>query len=277
MTQPTNESNQWTDIPSGRRLSYRLRRHRYADSAVYPGERTPIGHDPELQQLLSQHEEQIEKLRSDNTSLRDLALRARAELDNARKRLEREKAETVKYANERLVRQLLEVLDNLERALGSVEDDEATRPMREGIRMVLQQFMGILTANGLEVVHPEGETFDPHFHEAVAAEERDDVPDQQVIDTLQKGYVLRGRVVRPAMVRVARAPQPAAEPAAIDPDKEDTLADEEEIEIVAGEVVEVSEETEGEPEAPAPEGPALEERAPETEETSSEASDEPKP
>lgn len=211
-----------------RRLRYRLRRSRFSDHAVYPGERNS-GHDPALTRQLADREKQVKKLTADNTSLRDLALRARAELENARKRLEREKAEAIKYANERLVGELVGVVDNLERGLESAADIEEAKPLHDGIRMVMDQFLGVLSSNGLEVIAPDGQHFNPHFHEAVAAEEREDVEDNVILGTFQKGYVLRGRVVRPAMVRVARAaprPEPSAEAVpAPDPDSVETLAD----------------------------------------------------
>jgi len=192
------------------RRYYRLRRQRYAEMAF---ERTPFEEaEHELEEAehaaaLAQRDERIEQLTKDSAALRDLALRARADLENGRKRFQREKAETVKFAAENLVRDLVPVLDNLARALGSIGEAPEVQPLYEGVRMVMDLFQSVLTANGLEVIDPTGQPFDPHYHEAVAAEEREDLPDNQIIDTFQCGYVLRGRVVRPAMVRVARAPR----------------------------------------------------------------------
>lgn len=233
-----------TSESGGLRLSRRRLRHRRSARRPFLRSRRFHG-QPSITAIRADYERQIErlegeiaeggkkaeKLQSDNQSLRELAMRARAELDNARKRLEREKAEAIKYANERLVGDLVQVVDNLERGLGSVAESEEIKPLRDGIRMVLDQFLGILSGSGLEVVEPNGQTFDPHFHEAVAAEDREDVEDNVVLDTLQKGYVLRGRVVRPAMVRVARAirkPEPEPELAVTevaDPDGEETVFD----------------------------------------------------
>ena len=186
------------------RLYYRLRRQRYKEMAVQPGAEDASGQQA-MARNLAEREEQIAKLEADVASLRDLALRARAELDNARKRFKREKAETIKFANENLVRELIGAVDNLERAMESSEAATDIKPLRDGVRMVFGQISSILQQKGLEVIVPDGQAFNPHFHEAVSAEARDDVPDNQIIGTLQKGYLLGGRVVRPAMVRVARA------------------------------------------------------------------------
>jgi molecular chaperone GrpE len=214
--------------PKDRRFHYRVRRRRYAEmAAAREAAAGPegCGH----QSTLMECEERIAKLSQDNTGLRDLALRTRADLENARKRFQREKADTVKFATETLVRELVHVIDNLERAILSAGNSIEAVAIRDGVQMVLDHFLGILTNNGLELITPTDETFDPNFHEAVATVERDDVPEGLITDVFQKGYVLRGRVVRPAMVRVARAPR-CEEPATpvADPDSQDTLADLEE-------------------------------------------------
>jgi molecular chaperone GrpE len=200
-----------------RRLSYRLRREHYAEmgqSEAAPATETP---PPAVSRVLAEREQQIAKLTQDNAALRDLVLRARADLDNARKRFQREKSETVKYATEQLTRELVVVLDNLERALQSADSGADVKAVRDGIQMVLDSLLGILQSNGLQVIASDGHMFDPHFHEAVSADEREDAVDNQIVATFQKGYMLRGRVVRPAMVRVGRALRlapPVAEPAA---------------------------------------------------------------
>jgi molecular chaperone GrpE len=170
--------------------------------------------DAALQRQIAERDQQIEKIEGENANLREVALRARAEVDNARKRLRREKAEAIKYANETLTGELVVVVDNLERALESAGGASDAKAIHDGVEMVHNQFLSILQNHGLEPIVPDGQTFDPRFHEAVSAEERDDVADNTIIETLQKGYMLRGRVVRPAMVRVARAvatPEPAIE------------------------------------------------------------------
>jgi len=186
------------------RLKYRLRRASYAERDARAEESVEVA-DPAIMRAKAKLEQQVAALDQDNARLRDIAMRARADLDNANKRFQREKAETVKFANERLVRDLIPVLDNLERAISSAEACTDAKIICDGVHMVLNQFLGVCRKSGLECVVADGQQFDPHFHEAVGTEECEDVADGQVLATLQKGYILKGRVVRPAMVRVARA------------------------------------------------------------------------
>jgi len=216
---------------ASRRLCYRLRREHYAKIAGLEAASQAEVEPQAVSRVLAEREQKIAKLAEDNASLRDIALRVRADLDNARKRFQREKSETIKFATEQLVRELVVVLDNLERALASADDGADTKAVHDGVQMVLDQFTGILRANGLEAIATDGRQFDPHFHEAVSTEDREDVVDNQIVATFQKGYLLRGRVVRPAMVRVGRAvrPAPAAEMAAASAEpnmtSEETIAD----------------------------------------------------
>jgi len=196
------------------RLRYRLRRKHYAEMPALPVGKESAAHSS-IAHVLAERGQQIAKLTTDIATWRDVALRAKAELENARKRFQREKVETIQFATEHLIKELIPVVDNLERALASALGVQDPKALHDGIIMVIDQFIAVLRANGLEIIAPEGQRFDPHFHEAVSAEEREDVEDNQVLGTFQKGYILRGRVVRPAMVRVARAvrrPVPADEP-----------------------------------------------------------------
>lgn len=200
----TTENPMTTGCTESRRLYYRLRRQRYSEMTATSGT-DDVVRERAATHKLAECERQIAKLDTDLAGMRDLAMRARAELDNARKRFKREKAETIKYANERLLRDLIGTVDNLERAIESAENAKDVKGLRDGVTMVFNQFIGTLQQKGLEIIASDGQIFDPHFHEAVSTEERDDIEDNQIIGTLQKGYILNGRVVRPAMVRVARA------------------------------------------------------------------------
>ncbi len=240
--------------PCDRARAYRLqlqrRRARYREMAAESARRT-TGADRSLARTLAEREMQIAQLTKETAQWRDLALRSRADLENARKRFQREKHDITQFATEQLVRELIPVIDNLERALAAASTATDPKSIHDGVQMLLDQFVGILRANGLELIQPDGQTFDPHFHEAVAAEEREDIADNQILETFQKGYILRGRVVRPAMVRVGRRIQkPAAEEAPagmpVATGSEETLADFEE----AG----PAEPTEPEPPASGPSG-----------------------
>ncbi|NOY87657.1 MAG: nucleotide exchange factor GrpE [Deltaproteobacteria bacterium] len=148
---------------------------------------------------LSEYKELVEK----TAEYKDLYLRTAADFDNYRKRMTREREDLVCYANERLVHDLLPILDNLERAL---ESEEATLPsgsILEGVRMITGQLRGVLEKCGLERLSPVGEPFDPNIHEAVGVLPSKDHEEGTVVNELQRGYRFKGKVVRPSMVHVS--------------------------------------------------------------------------
>ena len=140
--------------------------------------------------------------------LEDRLLRLAADFDNYKKRAARERGEYVAHANERLVQELLPILDDLERALDAVgQHEEAT--VEEGVRLVHRSLAALLEKNGVREISTEGK-FDPHVHEALLSQPSE-AAEGSVIDVVQKGYTLGDRVVRPARVVIAAAP-PAREP-----------------------------------------------------------------
>ena len=143
-------------------------------------------------------------LREENQKLRDQYLRSRADFDNFRKRVEREKVEYFRYALADTLKELLPALDNFERALGAGAG--AGEDFRKGVEMIYKQLSDTLGRAGLQAIDPAGEPFDPKFHEAIARHETTDVAPHTVVDVLQKGYLLHDRLLRPAMVRVSVAP-----------------------------------------------------------------------
>lgn len=138
-------------------------------------------------------------------------VQARADLDNFRKRTQRDKEEFIKFANERLLSEIIPVLDNFERAFTAAEKVPATHNFAVGVEMILKQLREILARYGVEEINPAGESFDPAKHEAAEPVETAEHPDNSVVEVLQRGYVLNGRVVQPAVVRVAVNPDAAAE------------------------------------------------------------------
>jgi len=124
--------------------------------------------------------------------------RMKAEMENSRKRLERERTRYVQVASERLVGELLPVLDNLERAL------EAQGDVREGVRATRDQLVAVLTREGLAQIHSDGESFDPVVHEAVMSMPSDEHEEDTVVQTLEPGYMLNDRTIRPAKVIVSK-------------------------------------------------------------------------
>lgn len=148
--------------------------------------------------LISEKEEELKHAQ-------DRVLRLAAELDNTRKRLEREKAEGVAYANETIMRELVAVIDNLERAIDHGEKEEANcKGLLEGVRMTHKSFLDVFARFGGSSFESVGKPFDPNRHEAVMQEESFEYPDMTVTREFQKGYTLRERLLRPAMVGVAR-------------------------------------------------------------------------
>ncbi|MBN2707186.1 MAG: nucleotide exchange factor GrpE [Deltaproteobacteria bacterium] len=152
---------------------------------------------------------ELESLRQLNQSLNEQMLRVRADAENFRKRLQREKDDFARFAREGFVRDLLPVKDNLERALAHAEQDPAA--IVDGVKLTLEQFDSILKGMGVEVVECLGSAFDPALHEAMSQLECEDQAPNTVLQELQRGYCLHGRLLRPAMVVVARAGEKKAE------------------------------------------------------------------
>ena len=141
---------------------------------------------------------ELEMARRERDEYLDDMRRMKAEMENSRKRLERDRARYVQLAAERLVRELLPVLDNLERALG-IEGD-----VREGVKATRDQMLAVLEGAGLEPVLSDGESFDPAVHEAVLGQPSEEHEEDTVIQTLERGYLMNGRPIRPAKVIVAK-------------------------------------------------------------------------
>ncbi|NAW68416.1 nucleotide exchange factor GrpE [Vibrio sp. V26_P1S5P106] len=132
-------------------------------------------------------------------------LRARADVENMRRRSEQEIDKARKYALGRFVEELLPVLDNLERAIQAVDNEnEAIKPFLEGVELTHKTFVDAVAKFGVTVINPEGEAFNPEYHQAMSIQESPDHQSNTVMFVMQKGYELNGRVVRPAMVMVAK-------------------------------------------------------------------------
>jgi len=139
--------------------------------------------------------------------LKDLALRARADLDNFRKRALREKEEAIRYANNGLLERLLPVIDNFELGLDAAKNAADTASILQGMSMVHKQLQDFLKNNGLEEVQAEGEAFDPNKHDAVSQEFSAEVPEGHVVRQVRKGYKIKDRLVRASSVIVSKGPQ----------------------------------------------------------------------
>jgi molecular chaperone GrpE len=137
--------------------------------------------------------------------LQDRLLRLQAEFENYKRRMAREKVEFVKFANEELLLEFLPILDNLERAVSAARAEAASTPLLEGIEMVVRLFRSTLEKFGVEPIEALGQPFDPGLHQAVAQVESRDGQENLVVEEIQRGYRLEGRVLRAAMVRISRA------------------------------------------------------------------------
>jgi molecular chaperone GrpE len=152
-------------------------------------------------------EDEIAQLREDLAAAKDGVLRAQADAQNVMRRAEQDVEKARKFALERFCGELLPVVDNLERALESASgDNEAVKPIAEGVQLTLKSFQDALRKFHIEAVDPAGEPFDPQLHQAMTMVENDNVEPNTVIAVMQKGYTLNGRLLRPAMVMVSKSP-----------------------------------------------------------------------
>lgn len=163
----------------------------------------------EIQELRNKLKESDEKIRE----LNDQYVRSHAELENFKKRTKKEVSDFKKFAVEAIVKQLLPVFDNLERAVFSAESsgDSESCQITQGIKMTLGEIDRVFEQFNIKAVDAMGEKFNPEFHMAVGQEEREDVEDNIVVNQFQKGYMLHERLIRPAMVTVSKCVNKQAE------------------------------------------------------------------
>ncbi|MDI5933318.1 nucleotide exchange factor GrpE [Halomonas kalidii] len=171
-----------------------------AEEAEQVAREAEASDNPEAEVLAAR----VEELEQSLAEAKDQALRAAAEAQNVRRRAEQEAEKARKFALERFVKELLPVVDSLEKALEAMGED-ATEAHREGVSMTLKMQHDVLGKFGVEMVEPHGEPFDPQYHEAMAMVPNPELEPNTVMDVMQKGYLLNGRLVRPAMVVVSQA------------------------------------------------------------------------
>lgn len=148
--------------------------------------------------------DELEKLRAENATLKETNLRIQAEFQNFKRRTEKEKSEIYKYANEKIVVELLLVMDNLDRALDSISHNvEDHQNVLNGVEMIKKSFEDLLEKEGVKVIEAVDHPFDPNLHHAVMTEEKEDCDTDTVIEEFQKGYKLNDKVIRPSMVKVS--------------------------------------------------------------------------
>lgn len=172
-----------------------------------PGSEDAAESRPETEQSEAQSATgEVEQLTTDLANAKDQVLRTHAEMQNLRRRMERDVENAHKYALEKFVGELLPVVDNLERSIQAMADvDGDFKAVSDGIELTLKSFQDVLARFKVEAVDPGGEAFNPDLHQAMSMLEVPDVKPNTVIDVFQKGYTLNGRLIRPAMVVVAKS------------------------------------------------------------------------
>lgn len=158
-------------------------------------------YDKSIKNKLKKKEAEIKILKKEKEELKDKYLRKLAEMENLRKRFERDRAEYQQYALNDVLRELLTVLDNFERALQS-RDQSDGKSFQEGVEMIYRQYQDLLKKKGVALIEIKDRKFDPTIHQAVLTEESETVAEPEVAEELQRGYWLHGRLLRPAMVKV---------------------------------------------------------------------------
>lgn len=148
--------------------------------------------------------EDLDRVQAELEDTKDKFLRGLADFDNYRKRVARERAQLTRCANEDLIKRLLDVVDNIERALSAASESEDFEGFKKGMELIYEHLKGILTNEGLCPIVCLGEPFDPNYHEAVMALEKEGHESDKVVEEVQKGYMLDGRVIRPSKVVVSK-------------------------------------------------------------------------
>lgn len=192
-----------------RRKKYRLRRRVYSFKPD-TGSGASVD-DALLKSRVTQLEAELTALRALAAEADEKTLRARSELENMRRRHQKEKDDLRKFAGEELLRGMMSPLDHIELALASMDSAQDIASLRQGIRMTFRELASVLAQHGLEEIRPADVPFDPNLHEAASTGSDASKPDGQVLAVLRTGYALRGRVLRAALVQVNKVEAPKAD------------------------------------------------------------------
>ncbi|MGQ0794112.1 MAG: nucleotide exchange factor GrpE [Deltaproteobacteria bacterium] len=160
--------------------------------------------------ILLELQEELERKKKEYSDLYERYLRMAADFDNFKKRAVKEKSEVIFFANEELIKTLLDVIDNMERAIGHSEASGEAKPIVEGVKLVYKQFLSALEKFGVKTIEvARGQEFDPKLHQAIEHVESSDMPPGSVFSEAQRGYTLKERLLRPALVSVSKQRKPA--------------------------------------------------------------------
>lgn len=186
--QPTDNTTEHTQQPA----------NEHADTVELSGEET----------IISKLEAELEQTKAQLAEQHDLMLRIKAEADNIRRRASMDVEKAHKFALEKFAGDLLPVIDNLERALAFINrEDEALKGIVEGVELTMKSFLDTAAKYGVNQIDPQGQPFNPELHQAMSMQPSADVAPNTVTFVMQKGYELNGRLLRPAMVGVSKAPE----------------------------------------------------------------------
>ncbi len=163
-----------------------------------------ITEQEDYKRLHDELKDRLDKKETEAAEYLDTLKRVQAEMENFRKRMMKEQEQIIQYAAQTVILELLPVIDNLERALDTAKAESEGTKLLEGVELIYSQLKGILERECVEVVDPVGEPFDPQHHEAVMQIESDGHEENTVVEVMQKGYILKGRLLRPATVIVAK-------------------------------------------------------------------------
>ena len=160
--------------------------------------------EPEAHEEKTIEDPKIAELEAKFQDTQSQILRLHADFENAKKNIERDKWDAIKFANERLLSEILPVVDNFDRAMLSLSEGHDAEKVKTGLRLAQDELHKVLEKHGVQVIKSLGESFDPKLHEAVAVVESEEDEEGRVVDEMQRGYTLNGRLIRPSKVRISQ-------------------------------------------------------------------------
>ncbi len=169
------------------------------ENATAPGEETNGITAAEEETSLTE----LEEAKKEALENYDRYLRVSAEFDNYKKRVQKDRADLINYGNEKLIKELLPIIDSMERALNHGSNSQDIDAFVEGLRLIYEQLIVSLKKHGVESIESIGQEFDPNFHEAMMKVESDELDDNKIVEEFEKGYLLNGRLLRPSKVSIA--------------------------------------------------------------------------
>ncbi len=202
-----NEHDRDTEKHSGKAAEHEHGRPEHRGGQQHKPAQEPEEGAAALEKEMDELRGSLEQKTSECDEYRDTLLRLQAEFENYRKRMVREQTQFLERAIEAFVLQLLPIIDNLERAISAAEEKHDLEQLADGVKITHSQVLDLFKKEGIQIIDPEGEPFDPTDMHAMLSVEDDEHPDNTVLEVLQKGYVLKGKVVRPAMVKVSKSPE----------------------------------------------------------------------